>query len=168
MRLLFFVVVIIAIYIVVRRMSASHTMSTENYRPSQPAQDTAAVINAEDIDDPPHRSQYEITRYYFAKTDATSGPPDPEVFYDEFFVDLTNVETREKFSNSMFVCTPRGITEEMIKEKWDSVVGGELLIVRRYNIDAILAGAKRHLEEIYESALKITPGARANGRDYVG
>jgi len=168
MRLLFFVLIIMAIYIVVRRMSSSHTISTENYRP--PEQPTgpgsSTVIDAKDVEDSRYRNQYEVTRYYFAKTDVAQGPPDPDVFYDELFVDLTNVDTGEKFNNSMFVCTPRGIAEEMAKEKWDSVVGTELLIVRRYNLDAILAGSKRHLEEIYESTLKIAP--RASGRDYVG
>jgi hypothetical protein len=165
MRLLFFVVVIIVIYLVVRRMSASHTISAENYRPPE-APASSTVINAKDVKDSPYRSRYEVTRYYFAHIDAAQGPPDPDVFYDEFFVVLTNVESGEKFNNSMFVSTPRGIAEEMKKEQWDSVVGTELLIVPRYNLDAILAGAKRHLEEIYESTLKIAP--RVGGPDYVG
>lgn len=164
MKLLFIILIIIAVYIFMRRMSASHTVSTEHYRIPQPHTiegDPASVGEATDA------SAYEITRYYFAQTNADEGPSDPDVFYDELFIDLVNSHTGDKFQNRIFVCTPRGLTEEMIKEQWDSVVGTELLIVRRYNIDHILAGARHHLEEIYESTLKVAPGNRG-GRDYVG
>lgn len=157
MKLLFFVIVILAIYIVVRRMSSSYAVSADNYRPPEPS----TVIDAQDVEESRYRNQYEVTRYYFEKTDPAQGPPDPDEFYDQFFVDLTNVETGDRFSNSMYVCTPQGLKQEMIKQKWGSVVGTELLIVPRYNLDAILAGAKRHLEEIYESTLKIAPRARS-------
>lgn len=170
MKLLLIILVILVVYIFIRRASASHSISADHYQPPQPP-----TIDADArFVDSDHASvtadakpQYEITRYYFAHTDAEQGPTDPDVFYDELFIDLTNTDTGEKFENHMFVCTPRGLTEEMIKEQWDSVVGTELLIARRYNLDAILAGAKHHLEEIYESTLKIAP-RRPGKRDYVG
>lgn len=164
MKLLFIVIVILAVYIVMRRLSASHSLSAEHYRVPQPHTiegDPASVGS------PVGESSYEITRYYFAETNADEGPDDPDVFYDELFIDLVNTNTGDKFQNRMFVCTPRGLTEEMIKEQWDSVVGTELLIVRRYNIEHILAGARHHLEEIYETTLRVAPGNRG-GRDYIG
>jgi hypothetical protein len=171
MRLLFIVLIIVAVYIFMRRLSAAHssTPSAEHYRVAhgQTIEGDPSSVKSASTDDQSGDSAYEITRYYFAHTDAAQGPADADVFYDELFIDLVNSNTGDKFQNRMFVCTPRGLTEEMVKEQWDSVVGTELLIVRRYNIDHILVGARHHLEEIYESTLKVAPGNRG-GHDYVG
>ncbi len=164
MKLLFIILIIIAVYILIRRLSASHSISAEHYRVPQPP---TIEGDPASVGDPTEAAAYEVTRYYFAHTDAEQGPADPDVFYDELFIDLVNTHTGDKFQNRMFVCTPRGLTEEMVREKWDSVVGTELLIVRRYNLEHILTGARHHLEEIYESTLKVAPGNRS-GRDYVG
>lgn len=169
MKLLYIVLIIVAVYIVIRRLSTSQTISTEDYRVPGPRtiDGDPASVRAHSDEHRGDSGQYEITRYYFANTDADQGPSDPDVFYDELFIDMVNSNTGDKFQNRMFVCTPRGLTQEMIKEQWDSVVGTELLIVRRYNLDSILAAAKHHLEEIYESTLKVSP--RGNrGRDYLG
>lgn len=164
MKLLFIVLIILAVYIFMRRLSTAQTISAEHYRVPQPRtiEGDPASVGGES-----QKPAYEITRYYFAHTHADEGPADPDVFYDELFIDLVNSDTGDKFQNHMFVCTPRGLTDEMIKEQWDSVIGTELLIVRRYNIDHILAGARHHLEEIYESTLKVAPG-HGGGRDYLG
>ena len=157
MKVLFFIAVIIVFYVIVRRMS-SHSSSAENYRPPEPPGPEPVTIDAEDIEEPT-ASRYEITGYRFAKSDADHGPPDPEVFYDDFFVDVTNRETGEKFTNLMHVCTPRGLREEMSVKRQETLYGEELLVVLRYDLDTILDGVQEHLTEIYDSEVKVRHGA---------
>lgn len=96
-----------------------------------------------------------VRRYYFRNTEPEAGPPDPADFYDELFVDLEEPESTQKWQNSIHVATPRGIDRMMAEEHWDSVIGGELLILRRYDLDTILKAAIEHLEEIYEVQVQI-------------
>jgi hypothetical protein len=123
-------------------------------------QDTAATLGA--------GSGLQVTRYYFRETDTATGPPDPAVFYDELFVDLVDPESNQKFQNSMHVCTPRGLEQAMKDEGWDTVIGTELLIVRRYDLQAILGGALDHLAEIYEVRAQIAPNVNQKRPDLIG
>jgi hypothetical protein len=124
------------------------------------SQDTATTLGA--------GSGLQVTRYYFRQTDATTGPADPFVFYDELFVDLLDPESNQKFQNSMHVCTPRGLEQAMKEEGWDTVIGTELLIVRRYDLQQILDGALDHLAEIYEVRAQIAPNASQRKPDLIG
>ena len=56
----------------------------------------------------------------------------------------------------MHVATPRGLERTMRAEQWDTVIGGELLIVLRYDLATILDGAATHLEEIYEAKVDVS------------
>ncbi len=157
MKLLFFIAVIIVFYVVVRRMSL-HSASAEHYRPPEPPHHEPVTINAEDIEEPT-ASRYEITRYRFANTDANHGPPDPELFYDDLFVDVTNNEMGDKFTNLVHVCTPRGLKDEMSSKRQQALLAEELLVVLRYNLDTIPDGVQEHLSEIYDSEVKLRHGA---------
>ena len=96
-----------------------------------------------------------VNRYYFRQTDVATGPPDPTDFYDELFVDLSDPDSEQTWQNSMHVATPRALDRVMQEEKWDSVIGTELLIVRRYDFEVILHAAVEHLQEIYEARVQI-------------
>lgn len=96
-----------------------------------------------------------VRRYYFRNTELETGPADPADFYDELFVDLEDPDSAQKWQNSIHVATPRGIDRVMAEEHWDSVIGGELLILRKYDLDTILKAAIEHLEEIYEVQVQI-------------
>ena len=91
-----------------------------------------------------------LSRYYFRETDAETGPPDAADFYDELFIDLRDSESEQTWQNTIHVATPRGLERIMAAERWDSVIGTELLIVRRYDRETILRTAIEHLQEIYE------------------
>ncbi len=113
-------------------------------------------------------SGLQVTRYYFRHTDTATGPADPAVFYDELFVDLLDPESDQQFHNSMHVCTPRGLEQAMKDEGWDTVIGTELLIVRRYDLQGILSGALDHLEEIYEVRAQLAPNVSQRRPDLIG
>jgi hypothetical protein len=106
------------------------------------------------------KSGLQVTRYYFRETETEKGPPDRDVFYDELFMDLADPASGEKCQSSIHVATPRGLDRAMVEEQWDSVIGTELLIVRRYDLQTILNGAIDHLQEIYEAQVQII-GAKA-------
>jgi hypothetical protein len=115
----------------------------------------------------PSASGLVVSRYYFRETDVESGPADPADFYDELFIDLRDAESAQTWQNSLHVATPRGLDRMMAEEGWDSVIGGELLIVRKYDLQTILRGATDHLQEIYEAQVKIM-GAGARPPEKVG
>ena len=96
-----------------------------------------------------------VNRYYFRQTDMEAGPPDPADFYDELFVDLSDSDSEQTWQNSIHVATPRALDRVMQEEGWDSVIGTELLIVRRYDFDVIFRAAIEHLQEIYEARVQI-------------
>ena len=96
-----------------------------------------------------------VKRYYFRNTEAGTVPADPSDFYDELFIDLENPDSAQKWQNSIHVATPRGLERMMEEEHWDSVLGGELLIVRKYDLNTILNAAVEHLQEIYEVQVEI-------------
>lgn len=102
-----------------------------------------------------------VTRYYFRQTNLETGPADLVDFYDELHIDLRDPESMQTWQNTIHVATPRGLDRMMAEEHWESVIGGELLIVRKYNLQTILQGAVDHLQEIYEAQVKMLgPGAR--------
>ena len=96
-----------------------------------------------------------VTRYYFRQTDIASGPPDVVDFYDELLIELASPGAEQRWQNSIHVATPRALDRVMVEEHWDSIIGTELLVVRRYDLDKILQGALDHLQEIYEARVKI-------------
>ena len=113
------------------------------------------------------RSGLLVSRYYFRETPVETGPPDPADFYDELCVELRDPDSQHVWQNSIHVATPRGLDRMMVEEHWDSVIGGELLIVRKYDLDKILQGAVDHLQEIYEVQVKIM-GRSAEPPQWVG
>lgn len=96
-----------------------------------------------------------VKRYYFRNTEPAAGPSDTSDFYDELFIDLEDADSAQKWQNSIHVATPRGLDRKMAEEHWDSVIGGELLIVRKYDLTTILDAAVEHLQEIYEVQVEL-------------
>jgi len=106
-----------------------------------------------------------VSRYYFRDTDLETGPADLADFYDELFVELLDPASGQIWKNSMHVATLRGLERMMIAENWDTVIGGELLIIRSYDLLKIMSGATGHLEEIYETTVNILGvGLKAAGK----
>jgi hypothetical protein len=98
------------------------------------------------------QSRLRIRNHYFRSFDSETGPPDPECFYDELFVELADTNTGGSWTVSYFVGTPSGIAQVMREEGWDEMFGTDLLIVRRFDRELILKSLLERLEEQYEIA----------------
>jgi hypothetical protein len=127
-------------------------------RLSQP--EDAATLEAPKIptlplpaaDEPDNQPRLCIRQHYFRSFDSEIGPPDPECFYDELFVELEDTHTGGSWTISYFVGTPSGIAQVMREEGWDEMFGTDLLIVRRFDHELILRSLLERVEEQYEIA----------------
>ena len=147
---------ILALYLVARWVR-SHTATEEEqneqvrYLVHSSTAGTAQQLGA--------KGGLSVARYYFRETDLDAGPADPADFYDELFIELRDSQTEQVWQNSIHVATPRALDRVMAEEHWDSVIGTELLVVRRYNLETILRGAVEHLQEIYEARVQLASKA---------
>ncbi len=97
------------------------------------------------------QSSLRIRNHYFRSFDSDTGPPEPECFYDELFLELEN-PAGDAWTISYFVGTPNGIAQVMREEGWDEMLGTDLLIVRRFDRELILKSLLDRLEEQHEIA----------------
>jgi hypothetical protein len=97
-----------------------------------------------------------IRNHYFRSFDSDTGPPEPECFYDELFLEIENPGSGDAWTQSYFVGTPSGIAQVMREEGWDEMFGTDLLIVRRFDRELILQSLRQRINEQYE----IAPGTR--------
>ena len=102
--------------------------------------------------EPQDQPRLRIRNHYFRSFDSDPGPPDPECFHDEIFLELENPESGNSWTNSYFVGTPSGIAQLMREEGWDEMFGTDLLIVRRFDRELILKSLLERIEEQYEVA----------------
>jgi len=93
-----------------------------------------------------------IRNHYFRSFDSDVGPPDPESFYDELFLDVESSDSDNSWTVSYYVGTPSGIAQVMREESWDYMFGIDLLIVRRYDRELILRELLERVSEQYEVA----------------
>jgi hypothetical protein len=97
------------------------------------------------------QSRLRVCNHYFRSFDSDTGPPDPECFYDELFLELDN-PAGDAWTISYFVGTPSGIAQVMREEGWDEMFGIDLLIVRHFDLELILKSLLDRLEEQHEIA----------------
>jgi hypothetical protein len=110
---------------------------------------TLSIPNMEEREDQP---RLRIRNHYFRSFDADGGPPDPECFYDELFLDIENPDSGDSWTTSYFVGTPSGIAQVMREEGWDEMFGADLLVVRRFDRELILRSLLERIAEQYEIA----------------
>jgi hypothetical protein len=146
------VLVIVAVYIIARMLRSRRT---EGPADAEQVRYLIRSANAGAAEELGSRSGLILQRYYFRNTELETGPSDPTDFYDELFIDLEDPDSSQKFQNTIHVATPRGLERVMVEENWDSVIGGELLIVRKYDQQTILNAAVEHLQEIYEAQVQM-------------
>ena len=101
-------------------------------------------------EEPDDQTQLRTRNHYFRSFDSDTGPPDPECFHDELFLEVENPESGDSWTSSYFVATPRGIAQLMQEEGWNEMFGTDLLIVRRFDRELILRSLMEHLKERYE------------------
>jgi hypothetical protein len=103
-------------------------------------------------DEPEGQPRLRIRSHYFRSFDSETGPPDPDCFHDELFLELENPDSGDAWTQSYFVGTPSGIAQLMREEGWDEMVGTDLLIVRRFDRELILKSLLERINEHYEIA----------------
>jgi len=134
-----------------RRLSRPGEVASLNATP-------AAPVPFPTTDQPDDRPRLRIRDHYFRSFDSDPGPPDPECFHDEIFLELENPESGNSWTNSYFVGTPSGIAQLMREEGWDEMFGTDLLIVRRFDRELILQSLLERIHEQYEIRLEPPPG----------
>jgi hypothetical protein len=78
-----------------------------------------------------------IQNIYFSRFDIVPGPPDPDSFADELFVDLYDENSGHKWTNSYFVTTARGLDQMLEDEHWQYAYADQAFFVRSYNAKII-------------------------------
>ncbi len=78
-----------------------------------------------------------IVKLYFSRFDMLPGPPDPSSFADEIFVELYNENTGDKWTQSYFVSSGRGLEQMLEEEHWQYAFADQSFFVRRYDARAI-------------------------------
>ena len=79
-----------------------------------------------------------IENYGFREIDLSKGPPDPEDFFDELFVQRFDETYNHRYQDSYTVCTPKGISRFRREKEYSSLLASGYIIVERYDIDLIL------------------------------
>ena len=135
----------VGLFLALRRLSRPVDAATV-----EPA--NAPVVPPAIEDEPPTRGGLLVRNHHFRSFDSDAGPPDPECFHDEVFLELENPQTGASWTNSYFVGTPSGIAQLMQEEGWDEMYGTDLLIVRRFDRELILRSLLERVNEQYEIA----------------
>jgi hypothetical protein len=92
-----------------------------------------------------------ITKFYFAKFDLASGPADPEVFYDELFVELYDADTAHRWMQSYGVATPRGLAQILQDKSWSYLFANGIIVLPKYNLAHIREAVIARLAEDNET-----------------
>jgi hypothetical protein len=94
-----------------------------------------------------------VLNYFFRETDLTTGPRDPEDFYDELFIEWEHPETGYRWRTSFHVTTPKGMVRVMAEERTDFLYGDFTIIVRRYELKTVLRAVLEHFAEAENAKL---------------
>jgi hypothetical protein len=139
----------IGLFVLLRRLARPQEAATLEV-PQLPALPLPAAKQ------PERAPRLRIRNHYFRGFDSDTGPPDPECFYDELFLELERSDSDIPWTVSYYVGTPSGMAQVMREESWDYMLGIDLLIVRRYDRELILRALLERVSEQHE----IAPGAR--------
>ena len=134
---------------------------TENKPDDEPASSSNPALVGADLPLPIHLpeitrnqdsrySRPEFYNYYFEKTDLLSGPADPAVFYDHFYLEARDLENNHKILYRYFVATPLGLQKALADGKLSALyLRHHSLIVARWDVPLILGTATKHIIEAY-------------------
>ncbi len=95
----------------------------------------------------PDLRPYVITKLYFATFDLVPGPPDPESFADELFVELQDENTGHTWTQSYFVGTPKGMQQLLKDNQWQYAFVDAAFIFSRYSAQDIRRAVVEHIIE---------------------
>jgi len=96
-----------------------------------------------------HYNRPNILNYYFGKTDLVTGPADRTCFFDEFFVQAQDPDTRFEWTYDYTIATPSGMQKVLNEERFDSLFfEGRVVVVERWDMRVIMQTV---MEEIIKS-----------------
>jgi hypothetical protein len=78
-----------------------------------------------------------VTKFFFKTIDPIPGPPDPEVFADELFLELYEPDSDHYWGQSYFVATPSGLATILRQKSWRYLHAYEVLVLSRYDLPEI-------------------------------
>jgi len=181
LKLLGIVGAMVALYIVARRLGGgdeaipppSETpVPIESQRSQTLMAPHAEGAEAEDPDQPeyeaeqspePEKSQprnIRITNWNFEHFDIATGPPDPDSFADDLWMELYDSSSGHAWKQTRFVATPAGLTEMLRKEKWSSMLIPQALVMSRYDVKELRAAILDDLGAMEEQRGDVTDDDR--------
>lgn len=92
-----------------------------------------------------------ITKFYFSKFDLASGPADPDVFYDELFVELYDADSGHRWMQSYGVATPRGLAQILQEKSWSYLFANGIIVLPKYDLARIREAVIARLAEDNET-----------------
>ena len=96
----------------------------------------------------------EFLNYYFEETDLLRGPQDPSSFYDNFYLEVRDIENAHTALYRYFVATPLGLQRALASEPVPVIcLEEQSLIVARWDVPLIL-------EEVVSQVMKAYAEAR--------
>ena len=136
----------IAVYALARwgsgRSGESETVLPVESQSISPA--TSAKISTSDPDDvlalfpaDPNLGRIRITKFFFKKLDAISGPGDPLVFADELYVQLYDPDSGHKWGQSYVVASPRGLAQILRDKSWKYLYAPQMLVLPKYDLEEV-------------------------------
>ncbi len=85
----------------------------------------------------PNLGSVKVVKFNFAGFDADPGPPDPDEFCDELFVELYNPEHDQRWTQSYLVATPRGLAHTLEQKGWDCLFADYVFVFKRYDLQEV-------------------------------
>ena len=85
----------------------------------------------------PSLGKIRMTKFYFEKVAAISGPIDPNVFADDLHVQLYDPDSGHFWWQSFFVATPQGLADILRDKSWKYLYAPEILVLPRYDLEEI-------------------------------
>ncbi|MGH9554573.1 MAG: hypothetical protein ACRD2Y_02015 [Terriglobales bacterium] len=145
--------------------NSSHALEPERFKPVRAPVERPATLVGSEIPFPFDVRELEtkygpgvwrpiVLNYFFRETDLTTGPSDPEDFYDEFFVDWEHPETGYRWRTSYHVTTPKGMVRVMSEDRSDYLLGDATIVVRRFDLKTILRAVMESLIEANDARIQ--------------
>jgi hypothetical protein len=117
-------------------------------------------------DDDGRFNRPEFTNYYFAESDLVQGPPDPQSFADELFIETRDPEDDRSVTYKYIVATPSGLQRSMEAERLPALcLQDQMVLVPRWDLKVILATAVQDILKTYGDYASVRSGDRALPED---
>ncbi len=100
----------------------------------------------------PDLGPVKVVKFNFAGFEADPGPPNPDEFCDELFVELYNPDHDQRWTQSYLVASPRGLERTLEQKGWDCLFADYVFVIRRYDLPEIRRAVLERIAEEQELA----------------